>query len=146
MPVNTPALGPGGGPNAPFGLGGTAAPGDVTTVGSLAFGSGFGQSLDTTSSDSAVAQCSTISFTGRNYAVPASDSITSTLVWTQARPNAVIWMGPILSPLASPTSEGIVWNSCCTIDGRVQLIFANSTITAVTMSVQTWGLVQLGMF
>jgi len=146
MPVNTPALGPGGGPNAPMGLGGAFTQGDVLTLGPLAVGPNFGVSLDTLSADSVVAQLSTFSFTGRNYAVPASDSINTTLVWVQARPNAVIQIGPILSPQASPTSEGISWESCCTIDGRVQLTFANSTITAVVMSVQTWGLFQLGMF
>ena len=130
----------GGGGNNPFGL---MAP---VSVGMLQFGFGGGQSLDTLSADSVIAQCSTISFTGRAYAVPASDSINTTLVWTQARPTDVIWMSPILSPQASATSEGLVWNSYCTIDGRVALVFANSTITAIVASVQTWGLVQLGMF
>ena len=129
MPVNTPALGPGGGPNAPYGLGGLAAPGDVVTVGSLAFGPGFGQSLDVTSGDSAVAQCSTMSFKGVAYAIPASDSVLTTVVWTQARPNAVIFGGPILSPLASAVSSAAIWKSHCTIDGRFELGFLNSSIS-----------------
>lgn len=145
MPVNTPALGPGGGPNAPFGLGGGPNP-NQTAIGSLNIGSGFGLSLDTASADSVIAQFSTVSFTGVVYSVPASDSIVTTLVWLQARPTDVIWMGPILSPAASCTSEGLTWVSLCTIDGRVQLKFANSTITAVAQSVQTWGLARLGMF
>ena len=146
MPVNTPALGPGGGPNAPFGLDSSIAAGGQTTVGNLAIGSGFGASLDTLSADSVVAQLSCVSFTGVAYSVPASDSIVTTLVWTQARPTDVVWFGPILSPQASPTSEGVTWSSLCTIDGRVQLKFANSTITAVVNSVQTWGVVRIGMF
>ena len=146
MPVNTLALGPGGGPNAPFGLGDRAGQGGQVSFGPLTIGYGFGQSLDTLSASSAVAQLSCVSFKGVLYSVPASDSLTTTLTWTQARPTDVIWMSPILSPQASPTSEGLTWSSLCTIAGRVQLIFANSTITAVINSVQTWGVVRMGLF
>jgi hypothetical protein len=131
---------PGGGPNTPFGLVNTSA------VGNLEVGGAFGASLDTLAPSTGVAQLSSVSFTGVLYSVPASDSLVTTLTWTQARPTDVIWMGPILSPQASPTSEGLTWNSLCTIAGRVQLIFANSTITAVVNSVQTWGVVRLGLF
>lgn len=146
MPVNTPALGPGGGPNAPFGLGGTLAPGDTISLGPLTVGPNFGASLDVTSADSAVAQLSTMSFLGVNYAIPASDSVVTTVVWAQARPNAVIFGGPILSPLVSAVSRAATWKSHCTIDGRFELGFINSSITAITLSVQTWAFVQLGMF
>jgi len=137
----TYALPPGGGAgNNPFGL---QAP---VSVGVLQFGFGGGQSLDTLSASSGLAQCSTMSFTGVNYAVPASDSVITTVVWTQVRPTDVIFGGPILSPLASAVSRACVWKSHCTIAGQFELGFINSSITAITLSVQTWAFVRFGIF
>ena len=81
MPVNTPALGPGGGPNAPFGIG-SPKEGAQTSIGALTIASNFGASVDTTSASSnAPGQLSTVSYTGVLYSVPANDSLTTTLVW-----------------------------------------------------------------
>jgi hypothetical protein len=137
----TYALGAGGGGgNNPFGL---AQP---TNVGPLQFGFGGGASLDTLSASSGIAQCSTMSFTGVNYAIPASDSVITTVIWAQVRPTDVIFGGPILSPLASAVSRAAVWKSHCTIAGQFELGFINSSITAITLSVETWAFVRFGIF
>ena len=140
MPANTLNLSPGGGPNTPLGLTGVATNAD------LVIGGGFGAGLDTTNPSANLAQMSAMSFTGVAYAIPASDSVLTTVVWAQVRPTDVIFGGPILSPLASAVSSAAIWKSHCTIAGRFELGFLNSSITAITLSVETWGFVRVGMF
>ena len=146
MPVNTPALGPGGGPNAPFGLGGSLTPGDVVSVGPLAFGPNFGASLDTLSASSVVAQVSALSAAVGAFVVQGSASSFTLVTWVQARPTDVILTGPILGAAVSSVSSGLVPWSHCTVAGQIEFRLSNVSTLVQNQSAQTWGFVRISMF
>lgn len=146
MPANTPALGPGGGPNAPFGLSSALAGGAQTTLGNLAIGSGGGASLDTLSASSVVAQMSSISSSIAAMTVQGSATSFVVVTWTQVRPTDAILCGPILGAAVSSVSSGLVPWSHCTQAGQFEFRLSNVSTLAQSQSAQTWGFVRIGMF
>src|SRR2546426_6299948 len=147
MPVNTPALESGGGPNAPKGL--AAAPGGAqsATLGDLTIGFGGGASLDTLSSNSIVGpQVSATSASVAAMVVQGSASSFVVVTWAQARPNDVILTSPILGAAVSSVSSGLVPWSHCTQAGQIEFRLSNVSTLVQNQSAQTWGWVRIGMF
>ena len=146
-PVNTPALGPGGGPNAPWGLGSEPSVGGQTAFGDLVFGFRGGASLDTVSTTSNVApQFSSTSSLVAAFIVQGSASSFTVVTWAQARPGDVILTSPILGAAVSSVSSGLVPWSHCTVAGQIEFRLSNVSTLVQNQSAQSWGFIRIGIF
>jgi len=147
MPVNTVTLGPGGGPNAPFGQSEILGADQSVTIGELTIGFGQGKSLDTLSTQSLVGpQFSTLSAAVGAFVVQGSASSFTLVTWTQARPGDIILTGPLLGAAVSSVSSGLVPWSHCTLAGQIEMRLSNVSTLVQNQSAQTWGFVRLSMF
>src|SRR3989442_908364 len=121
-PVNTANLGPGGGPNAPSGLGGAA---------------GFSALKFNTSGSTSSAIAA--------FVVQGSASSFTVVTWADAIQGDVILVSPAGGAGVSSVSSGLIPWSHCTLGGQVEFRLSNVSTLVQNQTAQTWNFVRISI-
>ena len=122
MPANTTMLAPGGGPNAPSGLGG------ATNESAFKFNTSG-------STSSAMAA----------FVVQGSASSFTVVTWSDALQGDVIIVSPAGGAGVSSVSSGLVPWSHCTLGGQVEFRLSNVSTLVQNQTAQTWNFVRFSV-
>lgn len=122
MPQNTTFLGPGGGPNAPSGLGGQT---------------GFQSFIFGTSGSTSSAMAA--------FVVQGSASSFTIVTWADAVRGDIILVSPAGGAAISSISSGLVPWSHCTLSGQVEFRLSNVSTLVQNQTAQTWNFARISI-
>src|SRR2546429_4263227 len=122
MPANTSMLAPGGGPNAPSGLGGATGSSELK----------FATSGSTTSAMAA-------------FVVQGSASSFTVVTWAGVLQGDIILVSPSGGAGVSSVSSGVIPWSHCTQAGQVEFRLSNVSTLVQNQTAQTWNFVRFSL-